>query len=69
MVAEKFVLSLESCLQRGIWDVPEMLPGCPGLWGRSKSLCVRSRSGTLALKTGHFSKKIGRFSKTQKRIY
>ena len=37
MVAEKFVPSLEVglpwVLKRGIWDVPGILPGCPGPLG------------------------------------
>ena len=28
--------------KRGIWDVPGILPGCPGPWACSKSLCKKS---------------------------
>ena len=48
VVAEKFVPSLESLSslgsKRGIWDVPGILPGCPGPPGVFKKFVQKKRS-------------------------
>ena len=57
VVAEKFVLSTKVCLpwvsERGIWDVPGILPGCPRPLGvfkvRAKKVRVHFSFPTLAM--------------------